>query len=211
MNTLIQTNAPAAAKPSVLCDGLIRLGFFCKEDAQGLAKKLKIYDGELQLFNSVYDLTAAKTEHERALHIFDCLAAVGKLRELKEKIRCERTVDKNAAKTNDFTGSGAGLPGIPLALAMSDTNFVLVERMSKRCVFLENCAAVLGLKNVRVVNTQLEHCGDRERQTQRRIVLAVLDGDDRLPRHPQGLAELRLGPAPVPAQAPHTIPHQRPP
>ena len=160
MNTLIQTNAPAAAKPSVLCDGLIRLGFFCKEDVQELAKKLKIYDGELQLFNSVYDLTAAKTEHERALHIFDCLAAVGKLRELKEKIRCERTVDKNAAKTSDFTvadiGSGAGLPGIPLALAMSDTNFVLVERMSKRCVFLENCAAVLGLKNVRIVNTQLE-------------------------------------------------------
>ena len=28
--------------------------------------------------------------------------------------------------------------------------------MSKRCVFLENCAAVLGLKNVRIVNTQLE-------------------------------------------------------
>lgn len=161
MNTLMQTQDTPSTNSSVLYDGLTRLGFFCKEDVQALAKKLKIYDGELELFNSVYDLTAAKTEYERALHIFDCLAAVGKLRELKEKIKSNRIVDKSAAKTNTFTvadiGSGAGLPGIPLALAMSDTNFVLVERMSKRCLFLENCIAVLGLKNVRVVNTQLEH------------------------------------------------------
>jgi len=53
-------------------------------------------------------------------------------------------------------GSGGGLPGIPLAITMPDTNFVLAERMSKRCAFLENCAAIIGLKNVRVQNIEAE-------------------------------------------------------
>ena len=56
-------------------------------------------------------------------------------------------------------GSGGGLPGIPLAAAFleeSDVRFELVERMEKRCAFLENCAAILGLKNVTVVNSEAE-------------------------------------------------------
>ena len=53
-------------------------------------------------------------------------------------------------------GSGGGLPGIPLAIALPQFQFVLVERMSKRCAFLENCAAVLNLRNVRVENLQAE-------------------------------------------------------
>ncbi|MCR4579030.1 MAG: 16S rRNA (guanine(527)-N(7))-methyltransferase RsmG [Treponema sp.] len=56
-------------------------------------------------------------------------------------------------------GSGGGLPGIPLAAAfLPDPNlhFELVERMEKRCAFLENCAAILGLKNVTVVNSEAE-------------------------------------------------------
>ena len=69
--------------------------------------------------------------------------------------------------------------------------------------------AVVGAEDL--VDPQPEHLGDREGQPQRRVVLAVLNGDDRLPRHPQRLAELRLGPAPLPAQAPHTVPHGRPP
>ena len=64
---------------------------------------------------------------------------------------------------SDFTapeiadaGSGAGFPGIPLAMVFPDFKFTLIERMSKRCAFLENCIAVLRLKNATVRNVEVE-------------------------------------------------------
>jgi 16S rRNA (guanine527-N7)-methyltransferase len=42
-------------------------------------------------------------------------------------------------------GSGAGLPGIPLALARPDLRVVLLEPMERRCVFLEEVIAALGV------------------------------------------------------------------
>jgi 16S rRNA (guanine527-N7)-methyltransferase len=47
-------------------------------------------------------------------------------------------------------GSGAGLPGLPLAIARPDVAVTLLEPMQRRCVFLEECVAALGLSNVAV-------------------------------------------------------------
>jgi 16S rRNA (guanine527-N7)-methyltransferase len=47
-------------------------------------------------------------------------------------------------------GSGAGLPGIPLALLRSDLQVVLLEPMQRRVDFLTECVAHLGLANVQV-------------------------------------------------------------
>ncbi|HEX6447106.1 MAG TPA: 16S rRNA (guanine(527)-N(7))-methyltransferase RsmG [Streptosporangiales bacterium] len=47
-------------------------------------------------------------------------------------------------------GSGAGLPGIPLAIARPDLVVTLLEPMQRRCAFLEECVAVLALSNVSV-------------------------------------------------------------
>jgi 16S rRNA (guanine527-N7)-methyltransferase len=47
-------------------------------------------------------------------------------------------------------GSGAGLPGIPIALARPDLQLVLLEPMARRVRFLEECVAELGLVNVAV-------------------------------------------------------------
>ena len=153
--------------------GLIELGISGGEAAQ-YGEKLLAYVKELQLFNSAYDLTAAKTEDDIIVrHVLDSLSARSELFKLKERILKSRSAtDTNAPpdinpanKTNDAAGgpfviadigSGGGLPGIPLAITMPDTNFVLAERMSKRCTFLENCAAILGLKNVRVQNIEAE-------------------------------------------------------
>lgn len=153
--------------------GLIELGISGGEAAQ-YGEKLLAYVKELQLFNSAYDLTAAKTEDDIIVrHVLDSLSARSELFKLKERILKSRSAtDTNAPpdinpanKTNDAAGgpfviadigSGGGLPGIPLAITMPDTNFVLAERMSKRCAFLENCAAILGLKNVRVQNIEAE-------------------------------------------------------
>ena len=53
-------------------------------------------------------------------------------------------------------GSGAGLPGIPLAIYYKNTNFTLLEPLTKRAIFLKEIAQKLGLKNVKVVNDRAE-------------------------------------------------------
>jgi len=53
-------------------------------------------------------------------------------------------------------GSGAGLPGIVLAMLLGDSDVVLLEPMLRRAVFLEECVAELGLANARVVRARAE-------------------------------------------------------
>lgn len=123
-----------------------------------LAQKMEAYIKEIILFNSAYNLTNTSDRDELVVrHIFDSLAAWPKIAEL---------AGNRAAILADI-GSGGGLPGIPLAAAFSlcpefsNVRFELVERMEKRCAFLENCAAILGLKNVTVVNSEAERVPDQ--------------------------------------------------
>jgi 16S rRNA (guanine527-N7)-methyltransferase len=51
-------------------------------------------------------------------------------------------------------GSGGGFPGIPLAIAMSDRSFTLIEPRRKRASFLAIAIARLGLDNARVLETR---------------------------------------------------------
>lgn len=53
-------------------------------------------------------------------------------------------------------GSGAGLPGLVLAIARSDVEFVLIEPMERRVEWLESEAQALGLDNVSVVRARAE-------------------------------------------------------
>ena len=53
-------------------------------------------------------------------------------------------------------GSGAGLPGIPMAIAAPETNFVLIEPMDRRASWLQGVATELGLENVEVVRARAE-------------------------------------------------------
>ncbi|MBT3343265.1 MAG: 16S rRNA (guanine(527)-N(7))-methyltransferase RsmG [Gemmatimonadetes bacterium] len=53
-------------------------------------------------------------------------------------------------------GSGAGLPGIPLALALPASRFTLVEARRRRSNFLRHCVRTLHLTNVDVVNGRVE-------------------------------------------------------
>jgi 16S rRNA (guanine527-N7)-methyltransferase len=48
-------------------------------------------------------------------------------------------------------GSGAGLPGIPLAIALPTVSVTLIERMGRRAGFLRNTPAALPLPNVEVI------------------------------------------------------------
>lgn len=53
-------------------------------------------------------------------------------------------------------GSGAGLPGIPLAIARPDLNITLVEPLLKRSTYLQEVVELLGLDNVTVIRGRAE-------------------------------------------------------
>jgi 16S rRNA (guanine527-N7)-methyltransferase len=57
-------------------------------------------------------------------------------------------------------GSGAGLPGLPLAIALPATRFTLLESAARKCAFLERAAAACGLSNVTVAHARAEASPD---------------------------------------------------
>ncbi|WP_296631045.1 16S rRNA (guanine(527)-N(7))-methyltransferase RsmG [Rhodoluna sp.] len=57
-------------------------------------------------------------------------------------------------------GSGAGLPGIPMAIAQPNAHFTLIEPMERRSNWLIEQVEALGLKNVRVLRARAEEVGD---------------------------------------------------
>lgn len=65
-----------------------------------------------------------------------------------------------AGKKVADVGSGAGLPGIPMAIAQPDADFVLIEPMERRSNWLIQQVEELGLTNVRVVRARAEEVGE---------------------------------------------------
>jgi 16S rRNA (guanine527-N7)-methyltransferase len=110
------------------------------------------YIEEIELFNPAYKLVGAQNRRELVIrHILDSLSPLGALARLLEP-------RKRNARIADV-GSGAGLPGIPLAIALPDCSFTLIERMGRRAGFLRNTQAVLALPNVTIEEKELEQAG----------------------------------------------------
>lgn len=87
-------------------------------------------------------LTGAETPRELALaHVLDSLHVAPELA---------------AGEAVADLGSGAGFPGIPLAIARPDCSFALVEARRKRATFLRHVARELRLANVRVEEARAE-------------------------------------------------------
>lgn len=142
-------------------EGLAKLNF-SKSQIERIAPLMENYADEILLFNSAYNLVNASSRDEIFVrHILDSLSAAQEICHVAEKISAQsQSMNSKKDESEKITiadiGSGGGLPGIPLAAAFPQFNFVLVERMAKRCAFLENVRALLGLENVRIENSELE-------------------------------------------------------
>ena len=103
-------------------------------------EKLEIFAGELKTNNAVMNLISQKDEPEIwPRHIADSLAAAPLLRRFL----------KPGALIAD-SGTGAGFPGMPLAAALEEFRFELLDSNGKRCDFLGRAAAAMKISNVAV-------------------------------------------------------------
>ena len=72
-------------------------------------------------------------------------------------------------------GSGAGLPGIPMAIAAPATNFVLIEPMDRRASWLQEVVDELDLQNVEVVRARAEEVEGGQFEVVTARAVAALD------------------------------------
>lgn len=104
-------------------------------------EKLLQYLALLQKWNRVYNLTAVR-EPQRMVseHLLDCLAVAPYIGENK-------VLD---------VGSGAGLPGIPLAIALPRAHVTVLDSNHKKAAFLQQAVTELKLANVAVACERVE-------------------------------------------------------
>lgn len=109
------------------------------DDAQ--IDRLARHCAEIELWNPRLKLVAAIGAELAVRHVLDSLTGV--------RFLCR-------SRTIADVGSGAGFPGIPIAVAKPDAIVHLVERSGRRCGFLRNAVAVVPVPNARVVEAQTE-------------------------------------------------------
>lgn len=121
-----------------LAQGLAQLGLTLPPQTQ---ERLLEYLALLSKWNRVYNLTAVREPSKMvAQHLLDCLAVVPHV----------------SAATILDVGSGAGLPGIALALAMPRSRVTLLDPGHKKAAFLRQAVIELELGNAEVVCERVE-------------------------------------------------------
>jgi 16S rRNA (guanine527-N7)-methyltransferase len=110
-------------------------------------RQLAEYARLLVRWNAVHNLTAIRSANAiESHHLLDSLAIVPLVRAFAGKPNT-RLLD---------VGSGAGLPGIPLAVACEALRVTLLDALKKRCAFLTQVRLELRLANVEVVHARVE-------------------------------------------------------
>jgi len=103
--------------------------------------RLKQYVDLLNRWNKTYNLTAVREPAKMIpTHIFDSLVVA-------PFIRGANCLD---------VGSGAGLPGIPLAILQPDRRFTMLDTNGKKTRFIQQAIIELGLSNADVVQSRVE-------------------------------------------------------
>jgi 16S rRNA (guanine527-N7)-methyltransferase len=128
---------------ALLNEGIRELGVPEPERARA---QLAAYIAELERWNPRFGLVKYAGREELVVkHVLDSLSAWSFLRDAAPP----------GTGTVLDVGSGAGLPGIPLAIVLPELSFTLLERMARRASFLKTCAILLGLSRVKVAQCDL--------------------------------------------------------
>ena len=121
-----------------LASGLTALDITLPAEAQ---QKLLVFRDLLLKWNKTYNLTALRDPAQAiSHHLLDSLAILPHV---------------GAGNLLDV-GSGGGLPGIPLAIAMPELAVTMVDTVQKKTTFLQQAVIELGLKNVTVHHARVE-------------------------------------------------------
>jgi len=121
-----------------LQQGITKLGLNVTVEAQ---EKLIAYLQLMLKWNKAYNLTAIRELDSMVIrHVLDSLSILPFI---------------NQSPVLDV-GTGAGLPGIPLALCLPDHQFVLLDSNGKKTRFLTQAKIELGIENIEVIHSRIE-------------------------------------------------------
>jgi 16S rRNA (guanine527-N7)-methyltransferase len=122
----------------------------------------------IQKWTRVYNLTAVRDPAEMLTHhLFDSLAVIAPLRkQLQGKSSSVRLLD---------VGSGAGLPGIVIAICCPDITVHCVDTVGKKAAFIQQVAASLKLPNLRGVHARVESLTDKYDVISSRAFASLVD------------------------------------
>lgn len=121
-----------------LANGIRQMGLDVSAQAQ---QTLLQYLGLLQKWNKVYNLTAVRDPKQMVtLHLLDSLSVMS-------YVKGPRLLD---------VGSGAGLPGIVLAICRPDLQVTTIDTVQKKAIFMRQVKGELGLENLTVVHARVE-------------------------------------------------------
>ena len=116
------------------------------KDGQIVGDKLIKFCKLIKKSNKIYNLTTITEMNEMlSKHILDSLS-------IKELIKGKDILD---------IGSGAGLPGIPLAITSPEVKFTLLDSNNKKIIFLNHVKMNLGIKNIDLMHERIEDFDSR--------------------------------------------------
>lgn len=128
---------PSETLKEQLAKGLYQLGHSETVNTDLLLDYLAL----LKKWNRSYNLTAIRDEQAMvSLHLLDSLAIVPWLE----------------GRSVLDVGTGAGLPGIPIAIARPDLKITLLDSCGKKTYFLQEVKRALGLQNIEVIHSRAE-------------------------------------------------------
>ena len=127
-----------------LSQGLAELGLVLTEAQQ---VKLLDYLALIQKWNKVYNLTAVRDKTEMLTHhLLDSLAVIRPLQKQTQGL---------AKKLLDV-GSGAGLPGIVIAICCPEISVTCIDAVAKKSTFIQQAAISLKLPNLQGLHARIE-------------------------------------------------------
>ena len=133
------------------------------------------YLGLIQKWTKVYNLTAVRDPNEMLTHhLIDSLAVIAPLRQQIAQMRADGQLGEGDAKLLDV-GSGAGLPGVVIAICCPDIRVDCVDTVGKKAAFIQQVAATLKLPNLRGIHARVESLTEAYNVVSSRAFASLVD------------------------------------